>query len=148
MSSMPTAIRAAELKDVPAIRTLELQEPNASHWAANQYEKLIETGIVLVAVQSGTVCGFIAAQILPGELEIQNVVVGREFMRKGIATDLVCEIIARARAANMSGIILEVRESNHAARNLYFKSDFCAVGRRRAYYRNPQEDAILYAKRL
>jgi ribosomal-protein-alanine N-acetyltransferase len=145
---MPIEIRAAELKDVPAIRTLALQEPNASHWTAEQYKKLIETGIVLVADQSGATCGFIAAQFLPCELEIQNVVVGREFLRKGIASELVREMIARARSAKMSAIMLEVRESNHAARSLYSKSDFHAVGRRRAYYRHPQEDAILYAKRL
>ena len=56
MSSMPIAIRVAELKDVPAIRTLELREPNASHWTADQYKKLIETGIVLVADQSESTC--------------------------------------------------------------------------------------------
>ena len=148
MSSMPIAIRVAELKDVPAIRTLELREPNASHWTADQYKKLIETGIVLVADQSEATCGFIAAQFLSGEMEIQNVVVGREFLRQGVASELVQEICARARTAKMSAIILEVRESNHAARALYSKSDFREVGRRRGYYRNPQEDAILYAKRL
>jgi ribosomal-protein-alanine N-acetyltransferase len=145
---MPVAIRAAELKEVPAIRALELHEPNAAHWTADQYKNLIDTGIVLVADQAGTVCGFIAAQILSGELEIQNVVVGREFLRQGIASALLREIVARARTANMSAIMLEVRESNHAAIRLYSKSDFRAVGRRRAYYRNPDEDAILYAKRL
>jgi ribosomal-protein-alanine acetyltransferase len=148
MSSMPIAIRVAELKDVPAIRALELQEPNASHWTADQYKKMIETGIVLVADQSGATCGFIAAQFFSSELEIQNVVVGREFLRQGVASELVHEIFARARTAKMSAIILEVRESNHAARALYSKSDFREVGRRRGYYRNPQEDAILYAKRL
>lgn len=148
MSSMPIAIRVAELKDVPAIRNLELQEPNASHWTADEYKKLIETGIVLVADQSGATSGFIAAQFLSSELEIQNVVVAREFLRQGVASELVLEIFARARMAKMSAIILEVRESNHAARALYSKSDFREVGRRRGYYRNPQEDAILYAKRL
>jgi ribosomal-protein-alanine N-acetyltransferase len=145
---MPTAIRAAELKDVPAIRALELHEQNAAHWTADQYKDLIDSGIVLVADQAGTVCGFIAAQVLSGELEIQNVVVGREFLRQGIANDLLREIVARARTANMSAIMLEVRESNHAAISLYSKSDFREVGRRHAYYRNPHEDAILYAKRL
>jgi ribosomal-protein-alanine N-acetyltransferase len=145
---MSIAIRPARLEDVPAIRAVELLEPNASHWTADQYKRLIETGIVLVADQSGTISGFIAAQVLSGELEIQNVVVGREFLRQGIASELLREIIERAHMANISTIILEVRESNHAARSLYFKSDFREVGRRRAYYRNPQEDAILYAKRL
>jgi ribosomal-protein-alanine N-acetyltransferase len=145
---MSIAIRPARLEDVAAIRALELLEPNASHWTADEYKRLIETGIVLVAEQSETISGFIAVQVLPGELEIQNVVVGREFLHQGIASELVREIIARAHMANISAVILEVRESNHAARALYSKSDFRVVGRRRAYYRDPQEDAILYAKRL
>jgi ribosomal-protein-alanine N-acetyltransferase len=145
---MSIAIRPARLEDVPAIHALELLEPNASHWTADQYKRLIESGIVLVAEQSEVIFGFIAAQFLSGELEIQNIVVSRQLLRQGIASELVREIIARAHMANVSAVILEVRESNHAARGLYSKSDFHVVGRRHAYYRDPQEDAILYVKRL
>jgi ribosomal-protein-alanine N-acetyltransferase len=41
-----------------------------------------------------------------------------------------------------------VRESNTAARRLYEKLGFSEIGRRKAYYHNPQEDAILYSKTL
>lgn len=38
---------------------------------------------------------------------------------------------------------LEVRESNKAARELYGGMGFETVGRRRAYYRDPPEDALI-----
>ena len=47
-----------------------------------------------------------------------------------------------------SAILLEVRESNRLARQLYEKRGFSEVGRRRAYYRDPVEDSILYAFRF
>ena len=56
---------------------------------------------------------------------------------------LLNELIAHARAKNGSGIFLEVRESNQSARGLYRKMGFEETGRRKGYYANPAEDAIL-----
>ena len=44
-----------------------------------------------------------------------------------------------------SALLLEVRESNAAARALYTKHGLREVGRRRGYYRDPAEEAVLYA---
>jgi [ribosomal protein S18]-alanine N-acetyltransferase len=48
----------------------------------------------------------------------------------------------------VGAILLEVRKSNLAARGLYEKQGFREVGRRRTYYADPEEDAILYALRF
>jgi ribosomal protein S18 acetylase RimI-like enzyme len=61
---------------------------------------------------------------------------------------LMRALIQRAKNEAVSAILLEVRESNLLARGLYEKQGFCKVGRRRAYYRDPAEDAILYALRF
>lgn len=143
--SMPIAIRSATLDDVPAIRAIERQSTSASHWSTEQYEKLLQNGTVLVAEQAGTLCGFISAQAAAGEWEIENVVIARDFLRQGVASGLVREIIGCARHKNASTVLLEVRESNRAARSLYQKLNFLEVGRRTKYYREPQEDAVLYA---
>ena len=135
MIFMPIAIRSATLDDVPAIRDIEQQSTSASHWSSNQYEKLLQNGIVLVAEQAGTLCGFISAQAAAGEWEIENVVIARDFLRQGINK-------------NASSVLLEVRESNQAARSLYQKLNFIEMGRRTKYYREPQEDSVLYAIRL
>jgi [ribosomal protein S18]-alanine N-acetyltransferase len=105
---------------------------------------LVERGIVLVAEQAGKLCGFISAQIIAGEWEIENVVVAPESLGRGIASDLMEALIKRAREERALAMMLEVRESNLPARRLYEKHGFREVGRRRLYYQVPEEDAILY----
>jgi len=149
---MPVAIRSAALNDVPAILAIERQAPSAAHWTSEQYTKLMAGGVVLVAEQAtgeaGRLCGFVCAKTVAGEWEIENVVVSAGFLRRGIANQLLRALIQRAESEAASAILLEVRESNPPARGLYEKHGFREVGRRRAYYRNPVEDAILYALRF
>jgi ribosomal-protein-alanine N-acetyltransferase len=149
---MPVAIRSAALNDVPAILAIEQQSPSAAHWTLEQYDKLVGSGVVLVAEQAaeeaGQLCGFVCAMAVAGEWEIENVVVAAELLRRGIADELVRELIRRAESEAASAILLEVRESNLPARGLYEKHGLREVGRRPAYYRDPVEDAILYALRF
>jgi len=153
---MPVAIRSAELNDVPAIIAVEQQAPSAAHWTSAQYNKLLESGVVLVAEvaaetaagDKGQLCGFVCAQVIAGEWEIENLAVASEFRRHGIASGLVRELIVRANRESASAILLEVRESNLPARAFYESHGFRAVGRRNVYYAGPVEDAILYALRF
>jgi ribosomal-protein-alanine N-acetyltransferase len=148
---MPVNIRPATLSDLPAILAMERQAPSAAHWTPEQYNKLLGSGVVLVAEQAaeeGRLSGFICAQTVAEEWEIENVVVADPFLRRGIACELLLELIEQARKAAASAILLEVRRSNRPARRLYEKHGFREVGRRPSYYRDPAEDAILYALRF
>jgi [ribosomal protein S18]-alanine N-acetyltransferase len=145
---MPLAIRSAALNDVPAILAIEEQAPSAAHWTREQYYQLVSSGVVLAAEEAGELCGFVCAQAGAGEWEIENVVVAAGFLRRGIASELTRALIQRAKNEAASALLLEVRESNLAARGLYEKHGFREVGRRRAYYKDPVEDAILYTLRL
>jgi [ribosomal protein S18]-alanine N-acetyltransferase len=145
---MPAVIRSAALNDLPAILAIERQAPSAAHWTPEQYNQLVNSGIVLVAEEAGNLCGFVCAQAIAGEWVIENVVVAEAFLRCGIADELLRKLIQRAKSEAASAILLEVRESNKPARRLYEKHGFREVGRRREYYRDPAEDAILYALRF
>jgi ribosomal-protein-alanine N-acetyltransferase len=145
---MPAVIRSAALNDVPAILAIEQQAPGAAHWTRDQYNQLVSNGVILVAEEAGRLCGFVCAQAVAGEWEIENVVVAAGFLRRGIANALLGALIQRAKNEAASALLLEVRESNLAARGLYEKHGFREVGRRRAYYKNPPEGAILYTLRL
>jgi [ribosomal protein S18]-alanine N-acetyltransferase len=145
---MPIVIRSAALDDIPAILASEQRSPNAGHWTSDQYLKLLDLGIVLVAEQDGNLCGFICAKAAAGEWEIENIVVDSANLRRGIASRLLRELTRRAKNEFAGAILLEVRESNGPARRLYEKHKFREVGRRRAYYRDPVEDAMLYALRI
>ena len=150
---MPIAIRSAALNDVPAIFAIERSAPSAAHWTSEQYTELLGSGIVLVseeavAEEAGQISGFICAKPVGGEWEIENVVVAAQLLRRGIADRLLQELIQRAESEPAAAILLEVRESNLPARRLYEKRGFREVGRRRTYYKDPPEDAILYALRF
>lgn len=146
----PISIRAAVLDDIPAILAIEQSAPSASHWNAEQYKRRVrnqnEDACFLVAEYQGKLAGFICARIIAGEWEIENVVVAEEFRRHGIAAELMRSLMVRSEQASGTAMLLEVRESNTAARALYAKSGFVEVGRRPRYYREPIEDAILYER--
>jgi [ribosomal protein S18]-alanine N-acetyltransferase len=149
-STEAVPIRAATPDDVPAIRALERQADTAAHWAEREYDALFAADaparIALVAVDElavTQVCGFVIARSGPDDWEIENVVVAREHQRLGIATRLIQELVRRAHNSGATSVLLEVRESNLAARRLYEKLGFSERGRRGNYYRDPPEDALL-----
>jgi ribosomal-protein-alanine N-acetyltransferase len=142
-------IRAANPEDVSSIRALERQADTAAHWAEREYGALFAADaparIALVAVDESAVTqvqGFVIVRSAPEDWEIENVVVARERQRLGIATRLIQELVQQARTSGATSVLLEVRESNLAARRLYEKLGFSERGRRSNYYRDPPEDAL------
>jgi ribosomal-protein-alanine N-acetyltransferase len=97
----------------------------------------------LVVEQSGTVVGFIVGHQVEDEWEIENIAVTGSARRCGLGSRLVGELLDLVRSRGGKSIFLEVRESNRAARSLYEKWAFLEVGRRKMYYQNPAEDALV-----
>ncbi len=146
---MPLAIRPATLADIPAIRALEQQAASAAHWSENEYKHLVSNAIVLVAEQEHEICGVICAKPVAGEWDLENIVVAKTSLRRGVADSLMRALLDHInRSGAGRNVFLEVRESNLPARRLYEKHGLKETGRRRNYYQNPSEDAILYARPL
>jgi len=148
-------IRAAVPADIPQMKALAEQSQSAAHWSAREYEALFSadapTRVALVAANQAAhdeIAGFVIARCGDEEWEIENVVVGREFQRQGIATGLLNELVRSTQQADARSVLLEVRESNTAARALYGKKGFREEGRRSRYYAHPEEDAVLLRLRL
>jgi [ribosomal protein S18]-alanine N-acetyltransferase len=142
-------IRPASSVDIPAIRTLEQLSPTAAHWKPEQYEHLVsasseKTVLVIEDTSNPRVQGFLVARNSGGEWELENVVISPAKQRHGLGTLLLSEFLNHAARQGAAAIFLEVRESNLAARAFYLKFDFQQNGRRKSYYRDPDEDAILY----
>jgi len=144
---MPTSIRQAALTDVPAIVAVEQAAPSAAHWTADQYKTRVQEGHVIVAEREGKICGFLCARAVAGEWEIENVVVDQRFRRTGVGSALMRALLKKWKDSAGTVVLLEVREGNGVAQSFYEKSGFCQVGRRRAYYRDPVEDGLLYTLR-
>jgi len=142
---MHVSIRGASESDIPSILTVEQSSPSAAHWAADQYKSRIADGFFLVAESDGRIRGFLCARTVAGEWEIENIVVEEQSRRHQIASRLMRELLTEWRQQEGAAVLLEVRESNAPARGLYEKSGLREVGRRRGYYRDPVEDAVLYS---
>ena len=162
-------IRPAVHADIPFLIALERQCATAAHWTEQQYEDLFQPGpnsptrLVLVAdriregfliPESAThkagshIRAFLVARHIAPEWELENIVVAPEARRTGLGTQLLAALLAEARKTNSQSVFLEVRESNAAARSLYQTAGFQLTARRKSYYANPNEDAVLYKLRL
>lgn len=114
-------------------------------WSENALREELENfhARFLVAVCDGEVSGYIGAHNILGEVYITNVAVSEKHRRKGMGEKLINSLISLCESENAEFITLEVRESNKPAINLYKKMNFKDVGKRKNFYENPKEDAIL-----
>ena len=141
-------VRAANLADLSALLTLDRGAPTAAHWSEAEYRRLLteDSGHVTLVIEQDYVHGFIVGRNLGPEWEIENIVVADRVQRQGLGKRLVSELLALACSRGVEVVFLEVRESNGPARALYSKMGFLESVRRRSYYRDPEEDALLYKK--
>ena len=145
---MKLSIRSAASADLPAMMLLEKHAATAAHWTAQQYEALFrghspERRALIIEDESG-LQGFVIARVVDREWEIENIAVAGPARRRGLGTRLLGELLDQARGRGADAVFLEVRESNRAARALYEKWAFVESGRRPGYYKDPEEDALLY----
>lgn len=144
----PVLIRSAVPDDVPAILKIEQQAEGAAHWTEERYRETFKGDrprrLVTVAEDESGVQGFGVIQYLHHECEVENLVVAPGTRRQGVGKRLLLSLIDLARSEGAITASLEVREGNAAARALYQSLGFREWGRRKRYYHNPEEDAILY----
>lgn len=134
-------IRPATEADVPAMAFIE-RESFSDPWSPSALRALLD-GVALVASRDGRVVGYLFARPAADEGEILNVAVHRGSRRRGIGKRLVLAALEVLRGAGVERVILEVRESNVAARAFYRELGFRKLGSRPRYYRNPPEDAVI-----
>lgn len=137
-------IRPATVKDLDAIEAIE-QRAFSDPWTKNSFATLIgeRAAYFAVATASNAVIGYVAAWFIGGDGEIGNIAVDRDWRGRGIGTRLLDAALEAAREIGVEVMYLEVRESNDAARRMYERCGFIRVGRRRRYYRRPEEDALI-----
>ena len=99
--------------------------------------------IALIAEIDALVVGFLVASVVAPQAELESIAVAGEAQGRGLGTALLEALIAELRLAGAGELELEVRESNRAAAAFYARAGFREVGRRRGYYREPVEDAVL-----
>ena len=89
------------------------------------------------------VIGYAGCWILAGEAQITNVAILPAYRGQGVGTQLMAAVIAAAKERGASAMTLEVRPSNAPALALYHHYGFQEAGRRKGYYSDNGEDAII-----
>ncbi|MGN0555118.1 MAG: ribosomal protein S18-alanine N-acetyltransferase [Candidatus Fimenecus sp.] len=141
------AIVKMQKEQVEGIVRIE-KECFAHPWTEQGIREELEnpTARFFAAIKDGEVVGYIGANNIAGEVYITNVAVLPANRQQGIGALLLSVLLSVSRQENAQFVSLEVRESNQAAILLYEKCGFAAVGKRKHFYRDPEEDALIYTK--
>jgi ribosomal-protein-alanine N-acetyltransferase len=137
-------MRREDLAPVHALELVIFPTP----WSLNSYEFELERNPaseqwVIEQVFSKQVVAYSVCWILGDELHIANLAVAAEFRRQGLGRRLLEHMLHRAAADGLHSATLEVRAGNQAAQSLYTSFGFHEVARRKGYYRDNHEDALL-----
>lgn len=98
---------------------------------------------ILCAQCGGEVVAYGSMRMVLGEGSIGNLACLEAFRGRGIGGRLLDALIACGRQAGLERILLEVRPSNAPAIALYHSRGFATLGRRKGFYRDPPEDALM-----
>jgi ribosomal-protein-alanine N-acetyltransferase len=157
VASKPLQIRHAVREDLPAILRIE-RASFSDPWTEESFVTAIGLERMHVFVAEAPVgdgrdggsglAGYVVALVIGPEAEIADIAVAPGWRRRGIGGALLRRSMEELLRAGVQTLYLEVRESNSAARTLYEAHGFRSVGRRRGYYRQPVEDALLLRREI
>ncbi len=147
---MSINLRKANESDIEQVLEIE-EESFKEPWSKNAflYELLLPRDIALfyVAEENGKIKGYILMHLFEEGLHIINIAVRKEARRKGIGTMMLKKAVNIAEEKNIPLLVLEVRESNIQAINLYKKFGFHTIRTIDNYYSNG-EKALLMVKEI
>lgn len=157
----PYQLRAMQVRDIPQVMTIE-SRAFPRPWPAHAYEDELTNNqlshcYVLEAVGSGhgnqlhpgapegvvQCLGYGCFWLLLDEAHISTLAVAERWRRRGLGELILQVLIEEAIRLRSTLVTLEVRESNQVAQRLYAKYGLAVVGRRKRYYADNNEDAII-----
>jgi len=140
-------VRAMTRGDLDGVRRLEAATPEAPHWTPAVYERFLSEETpdkrIFIAADDSRTVGFAAAHIISDVCELESMAVDSAARRTGLGAALLAALKEWARQNGAIRVELEVRAGNTSAVAFYERAGFSTDGRRRNYYREPDEDAVL-----
>lgn len=150
MTEESIRFRTMTVADLPRVLAIE-REAFASPWTEENFRHEIESNPLawnIIAERDGEPAGFACAYLVADELMVNDIAVEAARRRSGVGRALLRHLLDGARARGCRRATLEVRPTNGPARRLYEAYGFAVVGRRRGYYADTGEDALLMARAL
>ena len=132
--------------DLPQVCTIE-QEASPHPWKAGHFADSLKSGHqCIVAEQDDQIIGYAILMLVVDEAHLLILTVAKAHQKQGKGQQIMEHLTSLAVEKQCITLLLEVRESNHTAFNLYLNSGFCEIGQRRNYYADTGEDAIIMAQ--
>lgn len=140
-------LRSMQREDLEAVLALE-EEIFPTPWSLNSYTFELERNPaselwVVEAEHSAEIAAYLVSWLLVDEVHIANIAVAPNYRRQGLGRYLLSFALERGIADGARSASLEVRVGNRPARTLYEQFGFKLAGRRKRYYRDNNEDALL-----
>ncbi len=142
---MKLAVRKMTLEDIPAVVDLD-QKSFSLPWPERSFRFEVADNPASrswVAELDGKVVGTIVVWLLVDEAHVATLATHPDYRRQGIAQSLLAHALRHVMQEGVRSSFLEVRASNLAAQEMYRKFGYEESGRRRRYYKDNDEDAIL-----
>jgi [ribosomal protein S18]-alanine N-acetyltransferase len=156
MSVAGFRVRVAGAADLAGVVALERGIAEAPHWAEGDYAAIVnvdgavDAGVrrcLFLAEAEARLVGFAVGKVIGSGVgivgELESVAVDLKARRSGVGWALCGAVVEWCRAQGAAALELEVRAGSGGAIALYGGLGFVVVGRRRGYYREPVEDAVL-----
>lgn len=142
-------IRYMEARDLDKVLEME-QQIFSDSWSRESIQKEYTRpdNIYLIAEIDGEVAGYCCVWCSFESADLCNIAVAPKWRKQGVASGLVDEAVGLCRCRQVETLFLEVRPSNISAICLYTKKQFQKIHVRKAYYRNPVEDAWVMQRYL
>jgi len=140
----PYPIRPATFADSAALAGIE-RRCFSDPWPLDGFREVFSMPgtVALVSTERDEPIAYFLAREILGTAEVLNLAVVPEHRGRGLGGVLLDAGLAAVRARGGSEVFLEVRASNTVAQALYTGRGFRLEGRRRGYYRRPDEDALV-----
>ena len=144
-----TIIREMIDLDVPAVANIE-RLSFASPWGEDALMKELGNTLACYYILESNeqLLGYIGTWIIFDEAQITNVAVHPEFQGNGFGRKILSYFFVQMKAKGMNVITLEVRPSNDHAIMLYKSFGFREIGRRKEYYLDNKEDALIFEVKI
>ena len=142
-----TPMAVEDLDEVLDIERLSFKTPWSR--AAFRYEvmqKRVARGLVIRL--GGRLVGYLCLWEIGHEIHITNLAVHPDWRRRGLARSLIHSVLEDGRGRGVTLAFLEVRPTNTEALGLYESLGFSVIGRRKGYYFDTGEDALVMETRL
>jgi len=146
-------LREMSRADMPGIMALEQRLFPEDAWTpemfAAEFAQPAAQRLYLVAEEGTTLIGYAGMMFTGGsQADVVTLAVDPARWGEGTGTALLMALVDEADKRGYEEVLLEVREDNPRARQLYLRHGFAEIGIRRGYYQPSGVDAVVMRKAL